>query len=106
MGYVKNPGSEGQEALVSEGSFSFTSPEGDDFTVTYIADEFGFQPQGDHLPTPPPIPQEIQDALDKLAAEGGHPGDSGDGGGGGGGGGGGNGGGNGGDGGGNGGYVY
>lgn len=27
----------------------------------------GFQPQGDHLPTPPPIPPEIQRALEYLS---------------------------------------
>ncbi|XP_073837922.1 cuticular protein 65Az [Musca autumnalis] len=93
MGYLKNAGDSDNEAQVAEGSFSFTSPEGDSYVVTYIADENGFQPQGDHLPTPPPIPPEIQEALDKIAAGGGHP-DDGSGGGGGNGGGG------------NGGYVY
>ncbi|XP_058975808.1 pupal cuticle protein 20 [Musca domestica] len=102
MGYLKNAGDSDNEAQVAEGSFSFTSPEGESFVVTYIADENGFQPQGDHLPTPPPIPPEIQEALDKIAAGGGHPDDgSGGGGGGNGGGGGGNEGGGG-----NGGYVY
>ncbi|XP_017017846.1 pupal cuticle protein 20 [Drosophila kikkawai] len=71
MGYLKNAGDKGSEAQTAEGSFSYTSPEGDEIMLTYIADENGFQPQGDHLPTPPPIPIEIQEALDKLAAEGG-----------------------------------
>ncbi|XP_068143205.1 pupal cuticle protein 20 [Drosophila tropicalis] len=66
MGYIN-----GNEAQTAEGSFSYTSPEGQSISVTYIADENGFQPQGDHLPTPPPIPIEIQEALDKLAAGGG-----------------------------------
>ncbi|XP_017010543.2 pupal cuticle protein 20 [Drosophila takahashii] len=71
MGYLKNAGVKGAEAQTAEGSFSYTSPEGQEISVTYIADENGFQPQGDHLPTPPPIPIEIQEALDKLAAGGG-----------------------------------
>lgn len=71
MGYLKNAGVEGAEAQTAEGSFSYTSPEGQEISLTYIADENGFQPQGDHLPTPPPIPIEIQEALDKLAAGGG-----------------------------------
>ncbi|XP_053956177.1 endocuticle structural glycoprotein SgAbd-8 [Anastrepha ludens] len=79
-GYVKNADDPCNAVLTAEGSFSYTSPEGQAFLVTYTADENGFQPQGDHLPTPPPIPPEIQDALDKIAAGGGHPGDGGDGG--------------------------
>ncbi|KMY97884.1 pupal cuticle protein 20 [Drosophila simulans] len=71
MGYLKNAGVAGAEAQTAEGSFSYTSPEGQEISLTYIADENGFQPQGDHLPTPPPIPIEIQEALDKLAAGGG-----------------------------------
>ena len=51
----------------AEGSFEYTDPEGGAVRLTYIADENGFQPQGDHLPTPPPIPEAIQRALDYLA---------------------------------------
>ncbi|KAH8299838.1 hypothetical protein KR044_006720, partial [Drosophila immigrans] len=53
-----------------KGSFSYISPEGEHVQITYVADENGFQPSGAVLPTPPPIPVEIQKALDWIA---GHP---------------------------------
>lgn len=49
------------DVIVSQGSYSYTSPEGELIQVTYVADDVGgFQPQGAHLPTPPPIPAAIQ----------------------------------------------
>jgi hypothetical protein len=63
---LKNAGSE-QEAMEAKGSFSYKSPEGDEISVQYIADENGFQPTGDHLPVPPPVPELIQKALKYLA---------------------------------------
>lgn len=62
QGEIKNKGSENEIASVS-GSYSYTAPDGQVITITYIADENGFQPQGDHLPTPPPIPEAIAKAL-------------------------------------------
>ncbi|GFG37119.1 hypothetical protein Cfor_05781 [Coptotermes formosanus] len=65
-GFLKNPGIENEEALVQHGSYTYTAPDGSIITVTYTADEQGFRAQGAHLPTPPPIPAEIQKSLDII----------------------------------------
>ncbi|KAH8403790.1 hypothetical protein KR215_002812, partial [Drosophila sulfurigaster] len=51
-----------------KGSFSYVAPGGEHVVINYVADENGFQPSGDVLPTPPPIPVEIQKALEWIAA--------------------------------------
>ncbi|KAK4880460.1 hypothetical protein RN001_008606 [Aquatica leii] len=48
------------------GAFAYKSPDGTDIQLQYTADENGFHPVGAHLPTPPPIPPEIQRALTLL----------------------------------------
>ncbi|XP_075161959.1 pupal cuticle protein Edg-78E-like [Haematobia irritans] len=50
---------EGVGGQQAKGSFSFTSPENEQFEITYVADANGFHPSGKHLPTPPPIPDYI-----------------------------------------------
>jgi hypothetical protein len=65
-GFLKNPGVENEEALVQYGSYTYTAPDGSIIIVTYTADEQGFRAQGAHLPTPPPIPAEIQKSLDII----------------------------------------
>jgi hypothetical protein len=65
-GFLKNVGIENEEALVQHGSYSYTAPDGSIITVTYTADEQGFRAEGAHLPTPPPIPAEIQKSLDII----------------------------------------
>ncbi|XP_068143990.1 cuticle protein CP14.6 [Drosophila tropicalis] len=39
--------------LVQTGSYSYNDPDGNVISVQYVADENGFQPQGDHLPVAP-----------------------------------------------------
>jgi len=67
-GYVKNPQEQDPEKRIQaiQGSYSYTSPEGIPITVTYVADENGFQASGDHLPTSPPIPEAIQKSLEII----------------------------------------
>lgn len=48
------------------GSAQYYSPEGALIHLTYTADENGFQPQGAHLPTPPPIPEAILKSLEYI----------------------------------------
>ncbi|XP_018563931.1 pupal cuticle protein 20-like [Anoplophora glabripennis] len=40
------------DAQLAQGSYSYTSPEGEQISVQYTADENGFQPQGSHIPVP------------------------------------------------------
>ncbi|KAK2579012.1 hypothetical protein KPH14_002807 [Odynerus spinipes] len=49
QGQLKNAGSE-NEAMQAQGAFSYPSDNGQQISLTYTADENGFQPVGDHLP--------------------------------------------------------
>ncbi|KAG4077473.1 hypothetical protein HA402_002900 [Bradysia odoriphaga] len=46
---LKNPGTE-QEALSVRGTITWIAADGVQYTLNYLADENGFQPEGDHLP--------------------------------------------------------
>ncbi|KAL4717963.1 hypothetical protein ACJJTC_013002 [Scirpophaga incertulas] len=61
-------------AVTAEGGFSFRTPEGQQVSLTYTADENGFHPVGSHLPTPPPIPEAILRSIEFNKQ---HPSDSG-----------------------------
>merc|ERR1712191_3339 len=69
-GVQKQIGDKPEESgTVSQGKYSF--PEGSvTYTVTWVADENGFQATGDHLPTPPPMPEHVVKMLADLAAAG------------------------------------
>nr|XP_032519846.1 putative GPI-anchored protein pfl2 [Danaus plexippus plexippus] len=49
----------------AEGGFSYVGDDGKVYSVVYTADEGGYRPMGNHLPTPPPIPVEILRALEQ-----------------------------------------
>ncbi|XP_063377519.1 flexible cuticle protein 12-like [Cydia fagiglandana] len=49
QGQLQNVGTE-NEAIQVRGQFSYLGPDGVTYTVTYVADENGFQPQGAHIP--------------------------------------------------------
>ena len=51
-GKLKDVGTE-HEAIVVHGTFSWVDEKtGEKFTVNYVADENGFQPEGKHIPQP------------------------------------------------------
>ncbi|XP_012057756.1 PREDICTED: larval cuticle protein 8-like [Atta cephalotes] len=65
-GHLNNVGTD-NEALEVHGSYSFTDADGQTYQISYIANENGFQPEGAHLPTAPPVPPQILRALQYIA---------------------------------------
>jgi len=63
-GFLKDP-----DSPSAQGSFNFVAPDGQQFSIQYTADENGFLPQGAHIPTPPPIPEEILKGLQQNEAD-------------------------------------
>lgn len=47
----------------AQGSYRWVSPEGQQFEITYVADENGYRPSGAALPVAPPVPEAIARAL-------------------------------------------
>ncbi|XP_047522324.1 larval cuticle protein LCP-17-like [Pieris napi] len=65
QGALKDPQGE-NPAEVVQGQAQWTSPEGEVVSLQYTADENGYQVQGSHLPTPPPIPDAILRSLEFI----------------------------------------
>ncbi|XP_031640900.1 cuticle protein CP14.6-like [Contarinia nasturtii] len=65
-GQIKQVGSE--SAITAQGEYSYIAPDGTPVKLSYIADENGFQPQSELLPVAPAIPEQIQRALEYIAA--------------------------------------
>jgi len=55
------------------GSYSFITPEGENVSVQYVADETGFHATGSHVPQAPPMPPHVRRLLDHLAKVNGLP---------------------------------
>ncbi|KOB64641.1 putative cuticle protein [Operophtera brumata] len=53
----------------AQGGYSYTGDDGQVYSIRYTADQNGFVPQGDHIPTPPPVPEEILKALEQNARD-------------------------------------
>ncbi|CAG9831598.1 unnamed protein product [Diabrotica balteata] len=53
----------------ANGGFSYTSPEGQQIHISYTADENGFHPEGNAIPTPPPIPEAILKSIQQNLAD-------------------------------------
>ncbi|OWR49314.1 cuticular protein RR-1 motif 12 precursor [Danaus plexippus plexippus] len=51
----------------AQGGYAYTGDDGKSYSVTYTADINGYQPQGEHLPTPHPIPEEILKSIEENA---------------------------------------
>lgn len=71
VGSQKQVGAKPEErGTVQRGSYSYTAPDGTPITVTWVADENGFQATGSHLPVAPPMPDHVVKMLDDLRASG------------------------------------
>ncbi|KAK9721342.1 Insect cuticle protein [Popillia japonica] len=68
QGQLKNVPNSQEPAIEAQGGFQYTAPDGTPIQLSYVANENGFQPQGNHLPVAPPIPEAIARALDWIAA--------------------------------------
>lgn len=61
-----NVGEDG--AIEAQGSYQYTAPDGTPISVQYVANENGYQPQGEHIPVAPEIPEQIARALAYIEA--------------------------------------
>uniref|UniRef100_A0A182WL24 Uncharacterized protein n=1 Tax=Anopheles minimus TaxID=112268 RepID=A0A182WL24_9DIPT len=56
------------DGIRTSGDFSYPAPDGSNIALTYVADEYGFQPQGAHLPVEPPAPDHVIKQLEDIRA--------------------------------------
>ncbi|XP_012286503.1 endocuticle structural glycoprotein SgAbd-2 [Orussus abietinus] len=68
QGQLQKSQDQQHDAVYVQGSYSYPAEDGNTISLTYVADENGFQPQGAHLPVAPAIPEAIVKALEWIAA--------------------------------------
>ncbi|XP_024874380.1 endocuticle structural glycoprotein SgAbd-8-like isoform X2 [Temnothorax curvispinosus] len=61
-------GPKGDPAVIAQGQYQYTAPDGTPIALQYTADENGFHPQGSHLPVAPQVPELIQKAVAYVLA--------------------------------------
>ncbi|XP_055610636.1 endocuticle structural glycoprotein SgAbd-4-like [Uranotaenia lowii] len=70
--YETSNGIQAQESGVggqsAQGGYSYTGPDGVQYSVQYVADANGFQPQGAHLPVDQPAPEHVLKTLETIRA--------------------------------------
>ncbi|XP_037780194.1 endocuticle structural glycoprotein ABD-4-like [Penaeus monodon] len=58
-----------EDAVIKAGEYSYTAPDGTEIHLRFVADDNGFQPEGDHLPVAPEFPHPIpQFVLDQITS--------------------------------------
>ena len=53
--------------MAMHGSYSYTSPEGEEVSIDWVADDMGFRATGDHVPKAPEYVKRLLDTLPTLA---------------------------------------
>ncbi|XP_046753168.1 endocuticle structural glycoprotein SgAbd-1-like [Diprion similis] len=64
----KPAGPNGEPAPSVQGGYRYTAPDGQVISIVYSADGDGFRAEGDAIPRPPAIPEEILKSLEWNAA--------------------------------------
>ncbi|KAF7264268.1 hypothetical protein GWI33_000414 [Rhynchophorus ferrugineus] len=60
---------ESGDGNTAQGSYAYTAPDGQQISMSYVADANGFHPQGSHVPVPPPMPELIKRAVEQNLAD-------------------------------------
>lgn len=57
------------DGVKTQGSYAYIAPDGQQVSMSYVADADGFRPQGSHMPVAPPMPEAIRKAVEQNLAD-------------------------------------